>query len=160
MKNIKVFVLNDNIQNGLNIIEGYIEYKKHSNIYRNYFKLEHDLGVNDYNYSNSDITEEQEEILHEILISRNYCYILDEEHLYNYLDCVVCKNDRCTLNKRVEAGLNNFEIEVWKNSKGFLHLVRKEYVLFNIGKKLLCNVEYAFNKKKKIKEIGYDIIQY
>lgn len=159
---MKVYVLNNTMQEGLNTIEGYIEYPcEHNNKYteHNYFRLQHDYSTNDYDYSDSDITEEQEEILHDKLINDDYTLITEghDEILYNYINSALTNNRSYTPNKIKIIGLNSFKVKVWINSRGFIHIAKIEYLNSNTGK-VKAEVEYMFNKKRQIKEVGYNIL--
>ena len=155
---MKVNIMNEALKNGIEIKEGYIEYINYGITYQNYFKLQHDFITNDYDYSNSDITEEQEEQLHNIIINGKYETLRDNESVYNYLNSAVVKNNSYTPNKEVKANCNERELTIWINTKGFIHFITKTNTLFNNGETYPCNTEYAYNKHKQLKELNSDII--
>ena len=162
---MKIYVLNDYTKNGVNTIEGFIEYQcKYNNkiTEHKYFKLQHDISVNDYDYSESDITEEQEEIIHDKIINNDYNYITEgnEEILYNYIKSALWVDNKSDINKVKEIGLNGNKIKIWINSKRFIHIIKRDFNIFNDGKKRLCDNEFMFNKNKVLKEIDYSILEY
>lgn len=155
---MKVYVLSNRVYNGQEIKEGYIEYIQNGVTYESYFKLQYDNSVNDYDYSDSDITEYQEEELHELLLSGQYEMTRDEKHIRKYLDSAIAITGQYIINKEKEVGLSDFTVKAWKNTKGYIHMIRRMYESFNIGKKLLCDVEFAFSKKGQLKEVGYNVV--
>lgn len=154
MSKEKIIVMSSKVVNGLEKIEGYIIINNENR----YFKLYHDFSVDDYDYSYSDLTEEEiEKYLHINILNENYT-IGTEENLYNYLNSALFIDRKSYINKDKEISLNGEKIVIWLNSKGFIHIIRRILIDTNIGK-FLADVEFAFSKKKELKEIGYNIIK-
>ena len=155
MNKIKnVVIMSNTVISGLEKMTGYIVTEDEEN----YFELNCDLSVNDYDYSNSDLTEDLEEELHGKILNGEYVNGTQED-LYNYIKSAIFFNgiSRIKTHEEINIYLNSSKIRVWLNSKGFIHIIKKMIIDTNIGK-CLANVEFAFSKKKELKEVNYNLI--
>lgn len=69
-KILNVIIMHNEINSGLEVMTGFVVTEED----KYYFQLQYDSSVGDYDYSNSDLTEELEEELHE-KISRSTLFL-------------------------------------------------------------------------------------
>ena len=131
----------------------------------NYFNIDIDFSKKIYNNVNSStyLKEEILEQIHKSIIGGKYTTMYKsntkDDMLYNYIDSFLFRyRSMCKRDKVEKILLGSNELKVWLNSKGYIHILKRDILKTNIGY-YFADIEFRFSKKKELKEVGYNLIE-